>query len=168
MKIAVVSDVHDHIRNLQEAVKKIKKAKCGAIILCGDLGSPFTAEILGAAKIPIYAAWGNADHDYWALAKKAGENLISTPPEQDFGEVVLGGKKIAYCHFPGLARKLSETKYYDAVFHGHTHRTYIKKAGDCILANPGAISGVVGGKRGLASYMVFDTKEGFLETVKIE
>jgi putative phosphoesterase len=168
MKVAVVSDIHDHIQNLQKALKAVSQNKCQAIIFCGDLCSPFTAEVLTKAGLLVYAAWGNADHDHWALAKKAGNNLIETPADQDFGEVELGGKKIAYCHYPGLARKLTATKYYDAVFHGHTHRTYQKKVGKCTLANPGAVSGIVGGKPGLSSFMIFDTTKNSLKTLKIE
>src|SRR3972149_1135464 len=163
MKIAVVSDIHDQIWNLQKAIKIVKEKKCGAIIFCGDMCTPFTAGILGEGGIPVYSVWGNVDEDHWAMVKKGGQNLMTAPLDQEFGEVELEGKKIAYCHYPKLGMQLAETRYYDAVFHGHTHRTYKKKVGNTYLANPGALCGIVGGKPGLCSFMIYDTNKNHLE-----
>jgi hypothetical protein len=168
MKVAVFSDIHDHIWNLQKAIKKVKEGKCGAIIFCGDMCAPFTAGILGEVGIPVYSVWGNADKDHWIMVKKAGENLIATPLAQEFGEVELDGKKISYCHHPRLGQLLAESKYYDAVFHGHTHRTYKKKIGSTLVANPGAICGIVGGRPGPSSFMIYDTKKNSLTTKQIK
>jgi len=168
MKIAVVSDIHDHIWNLQKVIKIVKEKKCGAIIFCGDMCAPFTAGILGEVGVSVYAVWGNVDQDHWAMVKKAGENLIATPQAQEFGEVELGGKKIAYCHYPRLGELLAETRYYDAVFYGHTHRVYKKKVGNTFLANPGAVCGIVGGKPGLCSFMIYSTDRDSLEIFEIK
>lgn len=168
MKIAVISDVHDHIWNLQKTIAKLKEEKCKAMIFCGDLCAPFTAGVLGEADLPVYSVWGNADKDHWALIKKGGQNLITAPLDQEFGEIELGGKKIAYCHFPKLGMQLAETKYYDAVFHGHTHRTYKKKVGNTYLANPGAVCAIVGGKAGLCSFMIYDTNKDSIKTIKVK
>ena len=168
MKIAVFSDIHDHIWNLGKALKKAKEEGCKAIIFCGDLCATFTAGILSEAAVPIYSVWGNADEDHWALVKKGGKNLIATPLTQEFGEVKLGGKKIAYCHYPRLGELLAETRYYDAVFHGHTHKTYKKKIGRTVLANPGAVCGIVWGKPGLSSFMIYNTQKNSLGLIEIK
>jgi putative phosphoesterase len=168
MKIAVVSDIHDHIWNLQKSIKIIKKEACQTIIFCGDMAAPFTAGILGEVGVPVYTVWGNVDEDHWAMVKKGGENLIATPLGQEFGEVELSGKKIAYCHYPKLGELLAQTSYYDAVFHGHTHRSYQKKFTKTLLANPGAICGIVGGKEGPASFMIYDTQKNSVKLIKIK
>lgn len=159
MKIAILSDIHDHIWNLKKTIRLIKNQNCEAVIFCGDMCSPFTARILMDAKIPTYAIWGNNDEDHWAIVQKAGEDFFAYPLTQEFGEIELGGKKIAFCHYPRLGELLAETKHYDAVFHGHTHRTYQKKIGQTLLANPGAICGIINGKPGLASFMNYDTQK---------
>lgn len=40
MKIAVLSDIHDNIWNLEKVLKQVKKKGCKAIIFCGDFVSP--------------------------------------------------------------------------------------------------------------------------------
>ena len=168
MKIAVLSDIHDHIWNLEKATKIIKKEKCSAIIFCGDMCAPFTVRLFVDLKVPVYAVWGNVDEDHWGIVKQAGELFICAPLYQEFNEQELGGKKIAFCHYPKLGELLAETKYYDAVFHGHTHRTYQKKVGKTLLANPGAVCGIVNGKTGLASLMIYDSGRNAASLVGIK
>ncbi|OGM26043.1 hypothetical protein A3D00_02505 [Candidatus Woesebacteria bacterium RIFCSPHIGHO2_02_FULL_38_9] len=167
MKIAVLSDIHDHIWNLEKAKKAIKLQKCKAVIFCGDMCAPFTAGILGNIELSIYAVWGNVDEDHWAMVQKGGNNFFAAPLSQEFNEQVLDGKKIAFCHYPMLGKLLAGTGYYDAVFHGHTHRQYYRKVGKTLLANPGAVCGIVGGKSGLASFMIYDTSKNSVRLIKI-
>ncbi len=168
MKIAVLSDSHDHIWNLQKAVKLLKEASCEAIIFCGDMCAPFTARILMDAKIKTYVVWGNNDEDHWAIVQKAGEDFFAYPLEQEFGEIELGERKIAFCHYPMLGQLLAASEHYDAVFHGHTHRKYQKMVGKTLLANPGAVCGIVGGKEGLATFMVYDTVDNSVKFLEIK
>ena len=168
MKIAVLSDIHDHIWNLEKATMLIGKEKCETVIFCGDMCAPFTAEILGKSNLPTYAVWGNVDEDHWAIVQSAGMNFFAAPLAQEFNEQELGGRKIAFCHYPMLGKLLAETGYYDAVFHGHTHRQYFKMVGKTQLANPGAVCGIVGGKNGLASFMVYDTLTNSVKLIEIK
>jgi len=69
------------------------------------------------------------------------------------GEVGLGGKKIAWTHFPQFAKPLAVTGKYDAVFYGHTHKKHEEKIGKTLLVNPGNIMG----NPGPASFAVYDT-----------
>ena len=167
MKIAIVSDIHDHIWNLKKTVKLLKKEGCKEMIFCGDMCSPFTARILMDAKIKTYAVWGNNDEDHWAIVQRAGEEFIVYPLTQEFGECEINNRKIAFCHYPMLGNLLAATSHYDAVFHGHTHRQYHKMVGHTLLANPGAVCGIVGGKPGLASFMVYDTGNNSVKLIEI-
>lgn len=168
MKIAILSDVHDHIWNLTEAVRLLKSKNCEFVIFCGDMCAPFTAKILMDAKIKTYAVWGNNDEDHWVIVQESGDDFIAYPLAQEFGETEIDGKKIAFCHYPMLANLLSATAHYDAVFHGHTHKQYDKKIGNTLLANPGAVCGIVNGKPGLASFMVYDTSKNSVELIEIK
>ncbi len=60
MNIAVLSDTHDHIENLEKVLKEIK-GKVKAIIFSGDMTAPFTAAKLGSLGLPVYACLGNTD-----------------------------------------------------------------------------------------------------------
>lgn len=167
MKIAVLSDSHDNIVNLDKALRGVVEAGCEAIIFCGDFCSPFTADILVAPKIPVYSVWGNNDEDHWAIVSKGKGVLTAATLGQEFHEVVLADRKIAFCHYPRLAELLAGTGYYDAVFHGHTHMSFAKKIGSTILANPGAVCGIVKGKVGPATYMIYDTLKSKVDLITL-
>lgn len=168
MKVAVLSDIHDHIWNLEKAKKIIKKEGSGAVIFCGDMCAPFTTSLLSETGLPTYTVWGNVDEDHWAMVQKGGENLIAVSLAQEFHEVELNERKIAFCHYPMLGKLLAETRYYDAVFHGHTHIEYHKMVGNTLLANPGAVCGIVKGREGLASFMIYDTDNNNVQLIKLK
>ena len=117
MKIAVLSDIHDNIWNLEKVLKQIK-GKVKAIIYCGDLCAPFTAELLASANLSTYICLGNNDEDHLSLYRKGSDKFSWVHLGQEFGEVKLGGKEIAFCHYPRLAELLAKSGDYDAVFYG--------------------------------------------------
>ncbi len=72
MKIAVLSDSHDNIWKLAQAMPHL--ASADAIIHCGDLCSPFMiARRLGegAGHKPLHVVWGNNDGDRLLIARNA-------------------------------------------------------------------------------------------------
>ncbi len=167
MKIAVLSDTHDHIWNLEKALKIVKEKSCEAIIFCGDFCAPFTAKRLTTAGVPIYACFGNNDEDQGGIIEKVEGKIKFWPLHHEFAEIELGGVKIAFCHYPKLGRLLALTGDYGAVFHGHTHEAYQEMAGKTLLANPGAVCGIVGGKPGPASLGIYDTDDNTFNHIAI-
>src|SRR3989344_4556069 len=158
MKIAVISDSHDNIWNLDKALSLIKERGCEAIIHCGDFCAPFSALHTVAACLPVYAIFGNNDEDQWGIVERVDQTQFHIwPLTKEFAEVELGGKKIAFCHYPKLGRLLAGTGDYAAVFHGHTHKAYQEQVGETLLANPGSICGIISGQPGPASFGVYDT-----------
>jgi len=166
MKVAVLSDIHDHIWNLEKVLKQIKD-KVKVVIFCGDLCAPFTAPLLSKANVPVYACLGNVDEDHLWMKEKGGKNIHWTALAPEFGQVKLGGRKIAFCHYPRLAELLAKSGKYDAVFHGHTHFSRNEKHGKAILVNPGAVCGIQKGLPGIASYAIYDTKTNSAEIIEI-
>ncbi len=168
MKVAVLSDIHDNIWNLEKVLKEIKQRRVKAIIFCGDLCAPFTAGILGSVNVPVYACLGNVDEDHIMMAKKGGNKIQWTPLAPEYGNIKLDGRKIAFCHYPKLAELLAKTGQYDAVFHGHTHNPQQEKHGKTLLINPGAVCGIQGGKSGKATYVIYDTEDNSAEIITIK
>jgi len=168
MKIAILSDIHDNIWNLEKVSKEIKQRRVKTIIFCGDMCAPFTAGLLGKTSIPIHACLGNTDEDHLKMEEKGGKNYRWVSLAQEFGQIKLGGKKIAFCHYPKLAELLAKTGQYDAVFHGHTHNARREKHGKTLLINPGAICGIQGGKSGKATYAIYDTEDNSTEIITIK
>jgi hypothetical protein len=163
MKIAILSDIHDHIDNLAKAIAAAKNAKVEAAIFCGDFCAPYSSKILSTLNVPIYACLGNNDEDQIGLLKLGGKNFTWTHLSQEFGTVELGGKKLAFCHYPRLADLLSKTEEFDAVFFGHTHQAAMGTHGKTLLLNPGAICGIKDGKYDEASYAIYDTDSNAAE-----
>ncbi|KKU03058.1 MAG: phosphodiesterase, MJ0936 family protein [Candidatus Amesbacteria bacterium GW2011_GWB1_47_26] len=166
MKIAVLSDTHDHIWNLRKAIQIIKEQKCEVIIFCGDFCAPFTAVILAESALPIYACFGNNDEDQFAISEKL-KAVQLWPLTKEFAEVELESKKIAFCHYPKLGKLLAGTGDYDAVFHGHTHKAYQEQVGKTLLANPGSICGIISGKLAPASFGIYDTLSSSYTSVSL-
>ena len=68
MKISVISDIHDHIWNLQKALSMPELQATEAMLFCGDLCSPFVIHLLGRVySNPIHMVLGNNDGDVAAI-----------------------------------------------------------------------------------------------------
>ena len=168
MKIAVLSDIHEHLDNLEKVLGQIK-GKAEELIFCGDMISGFTTGVLAKADLPTYVCLGNNDEDHIAMYKKGNDKFTWIQLSLEFGQVTLGGKKIAYCHYPKLAELLAKSGDYDAVFFGHTHQIVNKKVGKTLLLNPGAVCGIDFSDKnyGTASYAIYDTASNSAEIIKL-
>lgn len=141
MKIAIISDVHNNLKNLQKVLDYCAKSDIKIIICCGDLASDETVEFL-ADNFPgqVLYAFGNMDNDQLRQFESAGE-YKNIKMFKDFGEAALGGKKVAFVHFPQIAKMLAGSGEYDYVFYGHTHKPWTEKIGSCEVLNPGNVTG---------------------------
>lgn len=167
MKIAVLSDIHDNIWNLEKVLADLKRRKAGAIIFCGDFCAPSVFKILAGTDIPVHAVFGNVDGAAFqitalALTRFKTATLYGYQGEH-FGEVELGGKRLAFCHEPKFAQGLACLREYDAVFYGHTHEAYQEKVGRCLLLNPGEVMG----KSGQCTYALYNTQTNAAEIIEV-
>jgi len=166
MYIAVLSDSHDHIWNLEKVVNEIKHTT-KAVIFCGDLIAPFSSQILSQTNLPTYICLGNNDEDHIGLQKMGGKKFTWFHLSQEFGEIELDHKKIAFCHYPRLAELLAQSGQHHAVFFGHTHEVKNKKIGNTLLLNPGSICGINAGKPAPASYAIYDTSTNSAKIINL-
>jgi len=135
MKLAIIADSHDNLVNLDRAL-----AICGdadTLIHCGDVSSEETLRHLAAGfSRAIHVVAGNTD---WGWDDHLPDNVVH---HGDEGDITWQGVAIAFCHHPEPARRLAVSGKYDFVFYGHTHRPWIERLGQCVLANPGTLSGM--------------------------
>jgi len=170
MKIAIISDTHDNVPNLEKALKWMKDNNIEALIHCGDLCAPSILKTILAPQFagPIHMVFGNVeDRDLTSkLAQKfnhvthhgdVGETEIDDPAESDV-------KKIAFVHFPEKGKELAESGNYDIVFYGHTHKPWEEKVNGIRLVNPGTLAGMFN----KATFAVYDTKTDELELKVLE
>jgi len=136
MKIAILSDSHDNIKNLEKTLAFCKKKKIKKIIHCGDITKAETLNFIkDNFKGEIFVSLGNADLKEEILFLK--ENLEGVSIFENLGEIEINNLKIGFCHFPNDLNELIQKKEYDFFFFGHTHKPSLKKNKKCYLVNPG-------------------------------
>ncbi len=150
MEIAILSDTHDNIWALAEAMPYLQNAD--AVLHCGDLCSPFVVARLGEglAGKPVHVIWGNNDGDQRMLtlaAQKAGNVHIHGP----FAVLKLDELGVAMNHYPDIARGLAGSGRFDLVCYGHDHTAHSEQIAGTLLLNPGEIMGL-NGRRSLVLY----------------
>ena len=149
MKIAIISDIHNNLVNLQKVLSFCKDKEIQTIICCGDLASLETLDFLcDNFSGNVLYTFGNADYDEvrdLSDLKKYRNVFLFSP----FGEAVIEKKNVAFVHYPDKAKSLGRTGRYDFIFYGHTHKPWIEEAvADAngekyTLLNPGTAAGEI-------------------------
>jgi len=163
MKVAIFSDLHDNIPNLNLFLSWVKKHKIGNLIFCGDLANVETLKYLAESFTDkIYMVGGNADSFYLADTKKF-KNLVYAEDKLEFK---LDNQKILIVHKPtDLKKILAEGNGgFDFAFHGHTHKPWFSQQDGLIIANPGTLKEIFG----KSSFALLDTETGKLELKILE
>jgi putative phosphoesterase len=167
MKIAIISDIHDNFNNLVSVLKKINDNKeIEQVIFLGDFINNGIAKFLTGFNLPVYAIWGNNDGDKCAITKTALDkesNMTIADNIYDFLE--FDNRRIFITHYPDLAKPMAKSGEYDAVFYGHNHIKNKDRVGNCLVVNPGEISGH---KESKVSFAIYDTKINDAEFVEID
>lgn len=164
MTIAVVSDIHDNIWNLERALEGIGTHSCERLFFLGDFCAPFTlAQLADGFSGPIDVVFGNNDGDTFLISKVAsGYDHVTL--HGHMAHIDVGGGAIALNHYPDISRRLAESGAYTAVFSGHDHKKYVEKLGSTLWANPGEVMG----RFGEPSFGVYDTERGSFEHIPIQ
>ena len=146
MKIAILSDIHDNVWNLKNALSTDQLQQTDTLLFCGDLCAPFIIKLLGQGYTKrIHLVLGNNDGDVSAIIANA-RNFDHIQIHGEYFRGELGGKIIGMNHYPDKARILAENGGYDVVCYGHNHTLDQEQVSNTLLINPGAIMGFHGGK----------------------
>jgi len=154
MRIAVMSDSHDHLENLRNALNLIKAENAEKIIHCGDFVAPFVLNELITAGIAVNGVFGNNDGDQFLLTQTALNSEGRIQLASLIGETTVNGRRIAYTHQWPVAEGLAATGKYDLVCFGHSHTFFKDQTGDTLVLNPGEIMG----KDGDPGFCIVDTE----------
>lgn len=141
MNIAIISDTHDNIPNLKKVLDYCHENRIEKMIHCGDLATLETLDYLSKNfSGEIFFTFGNMDDGHVAndLRNKSKYKKIHIFP--DFGHAQIAKRKVAFVHYPDVAKQLCETGKYDFVFHGHTHKPWTEIINNCTLLNPGNVA----------------------------
>jgi putative phosphoesterase len=160
MKIGVLSDIHDNIWALPEALQRL--SECEALLCLGDLCAPFTiTEIAQRFPGQVHLVWGNNDGDKLLITRNA-QAAGNVTIHGEFAELELGGRSIATTHYPNIGQALARGETYDLVCHGHNHQRSITQVGRTTLLNPGEVMG----RLGVRSVAVYDTDRDSAEIIE--
>ena len=194
MKLAILSDIHDNVWNLQAALQDLPDAD--ALVFCGDLCSPFVVDVLAEGfGQSVYLVDGNNRGDEPAITAKAsayGQRFQRCGPYAELVEVdgrlltraeyesghgdyfdrQKGGQRIAVSHFPEIGLAVAAADRYDVVCYGHNHTLQIGRVGATLTINPGTVMGYSGGKpppeRNIpATFVVYDTASGAAQAYEV-
>ena len=145
--IGILSDSHDNLTRVREAVRLFNDAGCDLVIHAGDFVAPFAVEELRGLRAPVKAVYGNCDGERAGLARAfAGLGEIRAAPLR-FTHARL---RFAVCHLDGAAGKLADAKGCDVVVFGHTHRPLAERRDGVLLVNPGEAGGWLRGRSTVA------------------
>lgn len=140
MRIAIISDSHDHIPNLQRAVKRANQEHAELLLHCGDLISPFMLSHLQAFQGPVHLIYGNNAGDQHLIASRCAA-MADIVHHGFHGTLTAGSLRIALQHYPDQARELARSGTFNLVCCGHDHIYAVEQINGCLLINPGDLLG---------------------------
>ncbi len=141
MKIGILADTHNNIKNLRAALGLFESESIDTLIHCGDLTSVEIARAMEGFR--VICVLGNGDIDSGEIRAA----ILSQRPENYVGLVYagrIGDVRIAatHGHLPGRVEELVYSGEYDYVFKGHSHQHEDERFGFTRLINPGALGGL--------------------------
>ncbi|MFX1377044.1 MAG: metallophosphoesterase [Promethearchaeota archaeon] len=170
MKIGVLSDTHDHMNNILQAVSIINKKNVSAVIHCGDYIAPFVKKWFDKLDEPIkknfFGVFGNNDGERIFLKQNLGQICQFA---QNGNELILelGGKRIFVSHMPRheTIEALANSSKFDIILTGHTHALKNEKNDKGVLiVNPGEVCGYLTGK---STFAIIDTDKMEAEIIEL-
>jgi hypothetical protein len=170
MKIAVISDTHDHMNNILESVSIINERNVNAVIHCGDYVAPFVKKWFDKLNDPIkkkfFGVFGNNDGERLFLKQILGQICQLA---QNGHELILelGGKSIFVSHMPKqkTIEALANSGKFDIILSGHTHVLKNEKYENGVLVvNPGELCGYLTGK---STFAIIDTDKMESEIIEV-
>ena len=137
-----MSDSHDNIPKIVEAVNYFNNEKVEMVFHAGDICSPFIApKAIANLKSPFHGVFGNNDGDHVFLLKQF--NKINAAIHGQVWNTEIDGKKIVMMHHleEPIIESLAKGGIFDIIIKGHTHQSGIKQINDTLVINPGETCG---------------------------
>jgi putative phosphoesterase len=138
MRIGVVSDTHNNLKNVRRIVELFNSAGVERVIHTGDISQPKTLDAFAALNAPMVGVFGNNDEEREGLCDaiaRHGFDFCDPPLFLDWHQ-----RRILVVHDP-LELVGVHTPEQDLVLHGHTHRQRIERVKKQLIFNPGECAG---------------------------
>ncbi len=139
MKVGIISDIHDNIWRLSDALERLERAD--VLICCGDLCSPFIVDrMANGFGGPTHVVFGNNDADLYRITVKASQHP-HFHLHGEFAELEIDGQRFAVSHFDNIGRSIAASGRHDVVCYGHSHVYETLDQDGTLCINPGEIMG---------------------------
>ena len=162
MKIGVVSDTHNNLKNIEIIINLFNEIKVPIVIHTGDISNANTLEQFSKLNSKLIGVYGNNDRNELGLEEVAQKNKFQfqDPPRK----LSLLDKEIVIFHEPDMIDQfLSENKLIDVVLYGHTHRYENNTKNGVLFFNPGESAGMQIGSNaiGILDLKIMEAKRIF-------
>lgn len=164
MKIALLSDSHDNVPNLEKVVDWLNNQRIKILIHAGDLSAPsLIVKVLAPNFRGVsHLVFGNVGDP--TLTPQVASQFKNISYHGKEGQLEVDSKKIAFTHLPQDAEILAKESKHDLIVYGHTHTFETREINGTTIINPGS----VGGLFSKATFAIYDTENGGIELKKVE
>ena len=148
MKIGVVSDTHNSLKNIETIINLFNDERVPVVIHTGDISNANTLERFSNLNSKLIGVYGNNDRNESGLKEVAQRYnfQFQEPPRR----LSLLDREIVIFHEPDkIDQFLSENKLIDVVLYGHTHRYENNIKNGVLFFNPGESAGMQKGSNAI-------------------
>ncbi len=143
MRIGIVSDTHNNLKNCAKIAELFNEAQVERVIHTGDITQAKTLEVFSHLDAPMWGVFGNNDvgerDSLMSAVDLFGFQFIDPPLTLHWAD-----KRVVVVHDP-LELSMVNTADFDIILHGHTHRQTIEYDGGQLTFNPGECAGHMAG-----------------------
>ena len=142
MRIGVVSDTHNNLKNVGRIVALFNEAGVTRVVHTGDITQAKTLDAFAGLHAPLFGVFGNNDAERESLERAIRSHgfVFQDPPL----ECIWHGRRIVVVHDPLDLESLPDARH-DLALHGHTHLYRLTRTGDRLEFNPGECTGHLAG-----------------------
>ena len=141
MRIGVVSDTHNNLKNVRRIVELFNAAAVDRVIHTGDITQAKTIEVFSQLDAPMSGVFGNNDQERTSLEaaiERYGFEFYEPPLQLRWAD-----RDIIVVHDPlEFDGHLSNQAI---ALHGHTHRYRCEQTEGQLIFNPGECAGMMKG-----------------------
>ncbi len=147
MRIGVVSDTHNNLKNVSVIVRLFNEAGVERVVHTGDITQGKTLRAFAALDAPLVGVFGNNDLERESLATACldHDHLFVDPPLR----LSWAGRRIVVVHDP-LDLEDDLLRSADVALYGHDHWRAIERREGTLLLNPGECAGHIEGWNAVA------------------
>ena len=162
MKIGVVSDTHNNLKNIEIIIDIFNEERVPLVIHTGDISNAKALDQFSKLNSELIGVYGNNDRSELGLREVAKKNnfQFEEPPRR----ISLANREIVIFHEPdNIEQFLLENRHTNVVLYGHTHRYENNTKNGVLYFNPGESAGMLKGSNaiGILDLMNLEAKRIF-------